>query len=1058
MSDKMYPLSIEQLASEIRKFQKRDQLFGIFKSQFFKPSIKDSFRRNLFGKVLAAPIGPAAGPHTQMTQNIISAWLCGARYIELKTVQTLDEIEVTKPCIDMEDEGYNCEWSQELTLRQSAEEYIKAWVLIHLLHHILDLDGEIDTIFNLSVGYNLEGILKGNVQWFLKKMSDAEKEIAELKTAIRPQFPEIDDIEIPAQISDNITLSTMHGCPPDEIEKIGLYLIKERKLHTYIKLNPTLLGREAITQILNEKMGFESIVPAIAFEHDISYDAAKSVIRSLQKAADETGVDFGVKLTNTLEVLNHKNYFKDQMMYLSGKALHPISIQVAKMIRNDFPELSCSFSAGVNALNVADVLNCGLSPATTCSDLLKPGGYTRLGQYIEKLRERELLPFDDSLSYINIYANKVLEIISYMARRGNIKTGRILGEYDCIAAPCESACPTHQQIPEYLFYSSKKDFPRAFQTILNTNPFPSVTGMVCDHACQSKCTRMNYDDVLLIRDVKRCVAENVSDLQLSELAQANGKKAAIIGAGPAGLSCAYYLKMAGFDVEVYESKSFIGGMLADAIPHFRLSEAALQKDLQRITNLGIKIHTNARIGKSEFSEIRRAADFVFLAVGAQAALKAGIPGEDINGVLDPLKFLSELRQKQTQHIGKEILVIGGGNTAMDVARTALRLAGKDAKVRIVYRRTQNEMPADQDEIQAALLEGVVFLELIAPVEILQSDGKLIGMRVIRMELGEKDSSGRRRPIPIPGTEFILKADTIIPAIGQKRKLEFIDNDALILADSKSRETITPGVFLGGDALHGAANIIGAIADGRYAAQAMLQKALGENAPEKLYKAEKSLTKEELYQKKARIEPRKVALHHQPFSHDLNQLSEMGLNMDEAVAEAGRCLFCDELCDVCVTVCPNRALQSIDIEPFSRNIFRAVRENQQTRVYPDGIFQVTQKYQVIHIEDLCNECGNCATFCPTAGAPYKDKPHLSLRPEGFDHLKKGYYLANNTIYYKENGQQHELQWDGEYWLYSTPGIEAVLKTDFSIKSISIHGSQTEWSSKIAIKMWMMLPQS
>ncbi|HDR04999.1 MAG TPA: putative selenate reductase subunit YgfK, partial [Candidatus Marinimicrobia bacterium] len=542
MSDKMYPLPIELLVNEIIKLKKTGQVFGIYESQFFRPSLNDTFRSELFGKKLASPIGPAAGPHTQMAQNIISAWLCGARYIELKTVQSLDNIDVTKPCIDIEDEGYNCEWSQELTLRQSAEEYIKAWTLIHLLHHELDLEGEVDTIFNLSVGYNLDGILKSNVQQFFQKMDNASEEIHAFKKIIRTHFPEIEYLNIPAQLSDNITLSTMHGCPPDEIEKIGLYLIRDRRLHTFIKLNPTLLGRKKITEILNKTLNYDTIIPAIAFEHDISYDAAKSLIVSLQNAADEAGVQFGVKLTNTLEVLNHKNYFKDQMMYMSGKSLHPISIQVARMIRNDFPDLKCSFSAGVSAVNLLDVLNCGLSPVTTCTDLLKPGGYSRLNQYIEILRETDIQAVNDSITYINHYANKVLENDYYHARKGNIKTGRILREFDCIAAPCENTCPSHQQIPDYLYYTSKGNLPKAFETILNTNPFPAVTGMVCDHPCQSKCTRQNYDDVLLIRDIKRFVEENVTDEQLHALPQPNGMKVAIIGAGPSGLSCAYYLK------------------------------------------------------------------------------------------------------------------------------------------------------------------------------------------------------------------------------------------------------------------------------------------------------------------------------------------------------------------------------------------------------------------------------------------------------------------------------------------------------------------------------------
>ena len=194
-----------------------------------------------YGKELETPVGMAAGPHTQLAINIIAAWLCGARYIELKTIQTLDELEVSKPCIDMQDEGYNCEWSQELKIEQSFNEYLNAWIIIHILRRELGFEGPLGTLFNMSVGYNLEGILYENVQWFFDKMKDCSAELIEAKDSIRKIYPRIDELEISSCISDHITLSTMHGCPPDEIGKIGLYLINEKKLHTTIKLNPTLL-------------------------------------------------------------------------------------------------------------------------------------------------------------------------------------------------------------------------------------------------------------------------------------------------------------------------------------------------------------------------------------------------------------------------------------------------------------------------------------------------------------------------------------------------------------------------------------------------------------------------------------------------------------------------------------------------------------------------------------------------------------------------------------------------------------------------------------------------
>ena len=228
MSDHFSTVSLRQLTAQILNTEKRGTIFGIYKSRFFRP--KPNLSMSIFGQTIDTPIGVAAGPHTQMAQNIITAWLCGARYIELKTVQTLDEIKVSKPCIDMQDEGYNCEWSQELKIEESFREYLKAWILIHLLHHKFGRKTPLNTIFNMSVGYDMAGILNDNVQWFFSKMAGCSAEKQAMIDEIRDLYPAVDDIEIPDRISDNITLSTMHGCPPDEIEKIGKYLLEKKQL------------------------------------------------------------------------------------------------------------------------------------------------------------------------------------------------------------------------------------------------------------------------------------------------------------------------------------------------------------------------------------------------------------------------------------------------------------------------------------------------------------------------------------------------------------------------------------------------------------------------------------------------------------------------------------------------------------------------------------------------------------------------------------------------------------------------------------------------------------
>ncbi|MDZ7796912.1 MAG: FAD-dependent oxidoreductase [Candidatus Marinimicrobia bacterium] len=819
-SDTLHPIPAEQLFASVLYSLKTGSVFGIYRSLFFQPEKNRELQTSVFGHSLDTPVGPAAGPHTQMAQNIIAGWLCGARYIELKTVQTLDEIEVDKPCIDISDEGYNCEWSQELKIEQSFEEYLKAWIIIHILQHELNYPEPFGTVFNMSVGYDMKGIRQDNMQRFFEKMRDCSKEKARMIDIIRPLYPAIDKISIPDTVSDNVTLSTMHGCPAGEIETIGRYLLKEKGLHTFIKLNPTLLGKKAINSILHS-LGFETVVPDVAFEHDIDFLSACELIRALQKTSLGEKLFFGVKLTNTLESKNNKDIFTPENMYMSGKALHPVSINTAAKLRNEFPDLPLSFCGGVNAGNISDVLNAGMHPVTVCSDLLQPGGYTKLLQYLENIAAGRTE--NDPAAFLKRYAEKVKTDKHYTHEYKTIKTERTLKEFDCISAPCVDTCPAHQNIPAYLNYIYGGENEKALETILHTNPFPSSTGMICDHSCQSKCTRINYDSAVRIRDIKRYIAENSETMTPPVSGRLSDKRIAVIGAGPSGLSCAYYLALAGCRVDVYEKKELPGGMLAGAIPEFRLSRKALKNDISLIENAGVNIHISQLITKDGFRELKNNSDYLYIAVGAQKAIKGDIPGmEGVAGVLDPLEFLSLVRERRIPDIGKNILVLGGGNTAVDVARTARRIAGKDSSVSIVYRRSRKEIPADADEIKAAANENITLIERAAPARVIFEDGRITALECHRMRLVEEENSERPKPVIIPGKEFSIPADTVIPAFGQSIDADFLDEK--LLQGEKDRETRMKNVFIGGDAYRGASFLIRSIADGKEVAEEILRRA------------------------------------------------------------------------------------------------------------------------------------------------------------------------------------------------------------------------------------------
>ena len=1016
MSDKFSPIPLPRLLTLVLSGIRNNRIPGIPGSLFFRPKVTDPFRMKRYGKVLETPVGIAAGPHTQLALNIVAAWLCGARYIELKTVQTLDELEVSKPCIDMQDEGYNCEWSQELKIGQSFDEYLNAWILIHILHRELGFEGPPGMIFNMSVGYNMEGILRDNVQWFFDRMQDCSTELAHARNTIRKVYPAIDEIGIPSRISDNITLSTMHGCPPEEIGKIGNYLLTEKRLHTTIKLNPTLIGQEMLAHILGRGdsrnhpgCGVPPEVPDEAFAHDLRYSDALNLIRSLSETAKKEGLGFGIKLTNTLETVNNRNVFntKETMMYMSGRLLHPVSINVARKLQNDFGgNLDISFSGGVDCFNIAPVLACGLKPVTVCSDLLKPGGYGRLWQYMENLRTaftavkansldefimqecrnagmhnkivqnagvQECRNVDEAaLLNLNRYADEAKDDPAYKKSNlidPDIKTKRQLGYFDCIHAPCKDTCPTNQDIPGYMYSVSQNDIPAAFTTIMDTNPFPAVTGMICDHPCQVKCTRINYDEPLMIREIKRFVAENHDEPFPVIPATESKYKVAIIGGGPAGLSCAWFLTKSGIRVDLFEQKAMPGGMVSAAIPSFRLTNDAIKQDISRILGMNagtglFTLHEKNTVTKEDFPTIQETHDAVFLAAGAQRSAQMHIEGIELPGVMDPLNFLFVVKKKNSYFRGKHVVIIGGGNTAMDAARTAYRLVGENGTVTIIYRRTIKEMPADKGEISAVLDEGIMIIELANPERILSSDGHVSSILCSRNILGIKGNDGRPAPIKVPGSEFEISCDTVIPAIGQELDIDFLGTSEIITSRGKYKTNID-GLYVGGDALRGASTAINAIADGRKAAEEIIgdlniplprplpETGRGEGVPKNI--------PELLHRKSVRrygVSPAETPLDdRRNFNLVISSYSQ-----DEAVNEASRCLFCDEICNVCVTVCPNLANFSYMMDPVKFRLQKAVLKADGSIGFEDDCdFSVEQRYQILNIRDLCNECGIVPPF-------------------------------------------------------------------------------------------------
>ncbi len=992
---------LEMLAGWIfRELEARDTVMGIPKANFQVPT--PAMAQTMFGHTVAAPLGVAAGPHSQLAQNIVSSWLCGARFIELKTVQILDEIEVSRPCIDVEDEGYNCEWSQELKLEESFTEYLNAWVLIHALAHRLGLPGP-GTHFNMSVGYDLKGIQTPRVQAYIAAMRNGGAALDEAVAQVARVYPAVKDVPIPTELSNHVTLSTMHGCPPEEIQRIATFLLTEVGVHTWVKLNPTLLGASRLRGLLNASQGFDIDVPDSAFDHDPGFDQAMAMVRNLAAVARDLPLQFGLKLTNTLEVTNHRTVFPpaEKMMYLSGRALHPLTLNLAHLVSQELDgQVPISFCGGADAGNFPDLVADGLGPVTVCTDLLKPGGYARLQQYLRNL-ETAMGDAADLDAYVRAasgghgarfnlarHAVKVVGDDAYARRPRPLrfKGPRALGPFDCIFAPCVDSCPTNQNIPDYLWLVAHGRPREAMEVILRTNPQPGITGSVCDHPCTGTCVRMFYDAPLAIREIKRFAFEQGGAFPEAP-GPRTGPGVAVVGAGPAGLSAAYYLARFGFDVHVFEAKRELGGMVSGVIPGFRLTGEALEADLRRLADLGVTFHLGQALGRDRtLAGLREAFPYVFLGVGAQRGKRLGIPGEGAEGVVDALDFLDRVRAGTPMDLGRRVIIIGAGNTAMDAARCSRRLV-KDGTVTIVYRRTRAQMPADPAEVVDCLEEGVDLRDLLAPVRVVAEGGRVTGLVCARMALGERDASGRPRPVPVEGGEELLPVDTLIPAISQEPVLDFLEGlpvalrrDGTFEVDPATRETSVPGLFAGGDAVHGPSSIIEAIADGRAMAETLARRhgiPVPGEAP-----LPKGATDAALLEKKARVAPaRQVPVLPVAERRGFEEVLHV-FTPEEAAQEASRCLDCDDLCSLCVTVCPNRAMLAFPMVPLRLSLPVLEQRGGRLEVVGHRPFAVDQAVQTYNVADFCNACGNCTSFCPTAGAPYRDKPRLWIDRDGF----------------------------------------------------------------------------
>ena len=548
---------------------------------------------------------------------------------------------------------------------------------------------------------------------------------------------------------------------------------------------------------------------------------------------------------------------------------------------------------------------------------------------------------------------------------------------------CENGCPVNTRAPQYIGAIVQKDYDLAFEINRGDNLFPAVLGRICVHPCEEKCRRgLLIDQPISICSLKRASSDHRARFpQIQKAYRKSEKKVVVIGAGPSGLSAANDLARLGYAVTIYESFPVPGGMLNVGIPPYRLPRQVVKRAIEEVRRLGVGIITETPIGKElNLESLRRKYDAVYIAAGAHQAEKLGIPGEDLEGVIHGVTFMRMVNLGEAIKIGQRVAVVGGGNTAMDTARSSLRLEAKE--VSILYRRTREEMPVDHRELEQVEEEGITIYYLTSPVQILSKDGaKVSGVRCIRNRLGEPDKDGRRRPIPIEGSEFDIDIDLLIPAVSQSPDISFLPEEIgleisrwdRLAINSQTFETNVPGIFAGGDFVTGPRDVIRVIADGRKAALSIHTYLSGE----KFEKRPAYFTSVPEFE----IEPNLEKIPRQEMEAlpvrertSLETEVDLGFLKEVAVKEAQRCLQCHIftifdrtkciLCGSCVDICPKFCFRMARLDEIQGDERLSALVSSLYRVPFEEAERLNLATVMIKDESRCIQCSLCAKRCPT----------------------------------------------------------------------------------------------
>jgi formate dehydrogenase major subunit len=548
---------------------------------------------------------------------------------------------------------------------------------------------------------------------------------------------------------------------------------------------------------------------------------------------------------------------------------------------------------------------------------------------------------------------------------------------------CENACPVNTRAPQYISAIREENYNLAFELNRGDNLFPAILGRICVHPCEEKCRRgLLLDLPISICSLKRASADFKTHTPQKETAiKKRGKKVAVIGAGPSGLSAANDLTRLGYSVTIYESFSIPGGMLNVGIPPYRLPREVVQRAIEEVKRLGVEIITGTPVGKElNLESLRKKYDAVYIAAGAHKAEKLGIPGEDLQGVIHGVTFMRMVNLEENPKIGSRVAVVGGGNTAMDSARSSLRLGVKE--VSIIYRRSREEMPVDPRELEQVEEEGIKVHYLTQPIRVLSRDGiRVSGVRCIRNRLGDPEQDGRRRPIPIEGTEFDIDIDLLIPAVSQSPDISFLPEEIGLEISKWDRLSVNPetfetnvhGIFAGGDFVTGPRDVIRVIADGRKAALS-IHNCLTEEVFEKKPAYFTAIPEVQVDANLEKVPRQRMETLPVQERKSMNREVELGFSKEAAVKEAGRCLQCHIftifdrtkciLCGGCVDICPKSCFRMARLDEIEGDEKLSKLVESLCGVSLEEAQKLNLASVIFKDESRCIQCGLCVKRCPT----------------------------------------------------------------------------------------------